>query len=264
MQTALTEPIPTASDGAPPAAAAGHALWVRITHWMVSVSFLALGVSGWVILMCHPRLYWGEVGNDLTPALLELPISRNHRHGGWAAPVPFFERTGSPVSASRTGEIFNQNSWGRSLHFLAAWFLVLPGAAYLVAGVATGHFRRHLAPRPEEWTLRRFAQELKDHCRGAVRKAGGGPRYGLLQKSAYCGVVFLVLPLAVVTGLAMSPAITAAFPFLFGMFGGYQSARTLHFVTSVLLVLFLVVHVVMVIASGFRRQMRAMTLGDSI
>ncbi|MBN8246097.1 MAG: cytochrome b/b6 domain-containing protein [Verrucomicrobia bacterium] len=263
MQTALARPLPTAADEAPPAAAAGHALWVRITHWMVSVSFLALVVSGWVILMCHPRLYWGEVGNDLTPALLELPISRNHRHGRWAAPVPFFERTGSPVSASRTGEIFNQNSWGRSLHFLAAWFLVLPGAAYLVAGVATGHFRRHLAPRAEEWTLRQFAQELKDHCRGAVRKAGGGPRYGLLQKSTYCGVVFLVLPLAVVTGLAMSPAITAAFPFLSGMFGGHQSARTLHFVASVLLVLFLIVHVVMVVASGFRRQLRAMTLGDS-
>ena len=74
-------------------------------------------------------------------------------------------------------------------------------------------------------------------------------------------VVFLALPLAVVTGLAMSPAITAAYPFLSGMFGGFQSARTIHFFASVVLVLFLLVHVVMVIKSGFKRQMRAMTFG---
>jgi len=263
MQTAITGPMGEASAGVSRAAVTRHAGWVRVTHWMVTVSFLALAVSGWVILMCHPRLYWGEVGNDLTPALLELPISRNHRHGGWATPVPFFERPGSPVSVSRTGGIFNQNSWGRSLHFLAAWFLVLPGAVYLVTGVATGHFRRRLWPTAGECTLGRMGRELKDHLRWAVRFAGGEHPYGLLQKATYCGVVFLVLPLTVATGLALSPAITAAFPFLSGMFGGFQSARTLHFITSVLLVLFLVVHVVMVIASGFRRQLRAMTLGDS-
>ena len=81
------------------------------------MSFLTLAVSGFVILMAHPRLYWGEVGNDLTPALIELPISRNHQHGGWEANVPLFGEPDSPVSASRTYDIFNQNSWGRSLHF---------------------------------------------------------------------------------------------------------------------------------------------------
>ncbi|MCW5557084.1 MAG: cytochrome b/b6 domain-containing protein [Verrucomicrobiae bacterium] len=247
----------SAGDGT----ATRHAPWVRIAHWIVSASFLTLAVTGFVILMCHPRLYWGEVGNDLTPALLELPISRNHRHGAWTAPAPFFESPGSPASASRTGDIFNQNSWGRSLHFLAAWFLVLPGAAYLLAGTVSGHFRRHLLPRAGEFTAGRIGQEFKEHLRFAIRAATGGPQYGLLQKCAYCGVVFGALPLAVVTGLAMSPALTAAFPFLSGMFGGFQSARTIHFAASVTLVLFLFVHVVMVIASGFRRQMRAMTFG---
>src|SRR6266481_2894204 len=117
----------------------GHTRWVRISHWIVATSVLTLALTGFVILMAHPRLYWGEVGNDLTPALMELPISRNYRHGGWEKSVPFSDRSQSPVSASRTYDIFNQNGWGRSLHFLAAWSLVLPGAVYLLAGLFTGH-----------------------------------------------------------------------------------------------------------------------------
>ena len=92
-----------------------HARWVRVSHWILALSLLTLAVSGYFILMVHPRLYWGETGNDLTPALLELPISRNHQHGGWGRTTPFFEDAGGPVSASRTFEIFNQNGWGRSL-----------------------------------------------------------------------------------------------------------------------------------------------------
>jgi len=96
----------------------GHTPWVRASHWIGAASLLVLAVTGFVILMAHPRLYWGEVGNDLTPALIELPISRNHQHGGWDTPKPFFAGAGAPVSASRTYDIFNQNGWGRSLHFL--------------------------------------------------------------------------------------------------------------------------------------------------
>jgi len=239
----------------------GHTRWVRISHWIVSVSFLTLAFSGFVILMAHPRLYWGEAGNNLTPALFELPISRNHQHSGWEKAVPFFQDPASPISANRTYQIFNQNGWGRSLHFLAAWFLVVPGAVYLLAGLFTGHFRRHLVPRPGELTPRLIGQDLKSHLRLRIRSATGGPHYGLLQKCAYSGVVFLALPLAVATGLAMSPTITAAYPFLSRIFGGFQSARTIHFFASLVLVLFLLVHVVMIIKSGFRRQMRAMTFG---
>ncbi len=243
-------------------AESAHARWVRGSHWIVTVSFLTLTVSGLVILMAHPRLYWGEVGNDLTPALIELPVSRNYQHGGWEQGVPFFTEPGSPVSASRTYEIFNQNSWGRSLHFLAAWFLVLPGVFYLVTGVFSGHFWQRLVPRIAECTPRLFWQDLRRHVRLQILPATGGPQYGLLQKCAYCTVIFFVLPLAAVTGLAMSPAITAAYPFLSSIFGGFQSARTIHFFTSVVLFLFLLVHVCMVVQSGFKRQLRAMTIGE--
>jgi thiosulfate reductase cytochrome b subunit len=240
---------------------AGHARWVRLSHWIITVSFLTLAFTGVEILMVHPRLYWGEVGNDLTPALLELPISRNYQHGGWDKTVAFFQDAGSPVSANRTYDIFNKNGWGRSLHFLAAWLFVLPGAIYLVVGLFTGHFRRNIVPRPTELNPKSFWREIVDHTRLRIRAATGGPTYGLLQKCSYFAVVFVALPLAVVSGLSMSPAITAAFPFLLRLFGGYQSARTIHFGTFVILILFLLVHVVMIIKSGFKQQMRAMTIG---
>src|SRR3982751_6174173 len=91
------------------ATSGGHTRWVRISHWIVTVSVLALLFSGFEILMVHPRLYWGNVGNDLTPALIELPISRNYKHGGYDERVRFFEDRATPVSASRTYNIFNKN-----------------------------------------------------------------------------------------------------------------------------------------------------------
>jgi thiosulfate reductase cytochrome b subunit len=239
-----------------------HARWVRISHWIVTVSLLTLAFTGFVILMAHPRLYWGEAGNDLTPALIELPISRNYRHGGWDKPTPLFQNAAGPISASRTYDIFNQNGWGRSLHFLAAWCLVLPGAVYLLAGISGGHFRLHIWPKIRELAPRLVWRDVVDHLHLRIPPASGGPHYGLMQKLAYSLVVFGAAPLMLVTGLAMSPAVTAAFPVLLRLFGGYQSARTVHFFTFVALLLFVFVHVVMVIKSGFRRQIRAMTVGD--
>ena len=238
-----------------------HKRWVKSSHWIITLSFFALAFSGFVILMCHPRLYWGEVGNDLTPALFELPVSRNYQHGGWDKSSPFFQAAGSPVTASRTYDIFNQNGWGRSLHFLSAWILVLVGLVYLLAGFFTGHFRKQLWPKMKEFRFSLFWQDFRNHFRMHVQPTPNGARYGLLQKSTYTIVIFFLLPLVALTGLTMSPAVTAAYPFLLKMFLGGQSARTIHFFASVLLVLFLVIHVVMVIRSGFKQQMRAMTIG---
>lgn len=239
-----------------------HTRWVRVSHWMLSVSVLTLAITGYFILMVHPRLYWGETGNDLTPALIELPISRNYKHGGWENTTPFFTEPSSPVSASRTFVIFNQNGWGRSLHFLAAWLLVIPGALYLLAGIFSGHFRSHIIPRARELAPDMIVREIIDHLRLRIPPPTGGPRYGLLQKCAYSGMIFIVFPLIVLTGLTMSPAVTAAFPFLLRLTGGYQSARTIHFFAFVALLSFVLAHVVMVIKSGFRKQIRGMTIGE--
>jgi thiosulfate reductase cytochrome b subunit len=238
-----------------------HARWVRLCHGVMSASILTLGFTGFVILMAHPRLYWGEAGNDLTPALLELPISRNYQHQGWNTPAPFFQNAASPVSASRTFDIFNQNGWGRSLHFLAAWWLVLPGIVYVLIGLFEGHFRAHIWPNARELAPRRVWGEVVDHLRLRIPPASGGPQYSVLQKCAYSLVAFVAAPGIVLSGLAMSPAVTAAAPFLLRVFGGFQSARTIHFFTFTLLLLFVLVHIAMVVKSGFRRQIRAMTVG---
>ena len=238
-----------------------HKGWVKITHWIITISFLILTFTGYVILMCHPRLYWGEIGNDLTPALFELPISRNYQHGGWEKSTAFFAGKTAPVTASRTYDIFNQNGWGRSMHFLSAWFLVITGLVYLMAGIFTRHFKLNLLPRAGELTRQNLWQDWLNHLRKQFPAAAKGPQYGLLQKMTYLSVIFILLPLMVLTGLAMSPAITAAYPFLLTIFGGGQSARTIHFFVAAALVLFLVVHVVMVIRSGFKQQITAMTIG---
>lgn len=245
-----------------PSPVARHSGWVKSTHWIVTISFLLLVFSGAEILMVHPRLYWGDAGNGLMPAWLELPISRNHQLP-WESQEAFYEGVSNgPVSMSRTFRTFNQNSWGRSLHFLAGWILFVAGAVYLLAGIFTGHFRRHLIPRLSELRRKAFGAEVRDHLRLRIKRATGGPQYGLLQKCAYFGVVFIAFPGEVLTGFTMAPAITAAHPWLLTLFGGYQSARTIHFLLAVALVLFLAAHIVMVIKSGFRRQMRAMTVGD--
>jgi thiosulfate reductase cytochrome b subunit len=240
---------------------AGHKQWVKGSHWIITLSFFALTFSGFEMLMVHPRFYWGEVGNDLTPALFELPVSRNYKHGGWEKSVPFSKATGAAVSASRTYDIFNENGWGRSLHFLAAWFLVITGLLYFITGIFTGHFRNHLWPRAKEFSLRLLWRDVINHLRMQIPSATHGPQYGLLQKSGYIVVIFFLMPVTIMTGMTMSPAITAAYPFLLKIFFGAQSARTIHFFASTALVLFLIVHVVMVIKSGFKRQMRAMTIG---
>jgi len=258
MSEASAPPITGESSARP----AGHRRWVRISHWIIVFSFLTLGFSGVFILAAHPRLYWGEVGNDLVPALLEIPLSNNHRPEGFEQMVSFTDVSNTAVSADRTYEIFNQNGWGRSLHFLAAWFLVIAGMFYVLTGVFSGHVKRNLLPRARELAPASLWQDIKSHFRPQSGMAVGGPPYGLVQRISYAGVAFVALPLMFITGLTMSPAVTATLPVLLDVFGGYQSARTIHFFCFSALVLFLVVHVAMVIVTGFRRQLRAMTLGS--
>ena len=239
----------------------GHARWVRVSHAILGASILTLVFSGFMILLVHPRLYWGKAGNDLMPALIEFPFGARYPGTTWDPAVAFFDGAGAPFTASRTVEPFNQNGWARSLHFLAAWWLVVPGLIYLAVGIARGHLRRNVVPGATHLALGALRQDVADHLRLRIPPATGGPQYGVLQRISYSIVIFVASPLIVLTGLTMSPAVTAAFPFLLDLFGGYQSARTIHFGGFVALILFVFVHVAMVIASGFRTHIRAMTLG---
>lgn len=239
----------------------GHRLWVRLTHWLVTVAVFALIYSGVAILMVHPRLYWGKAGNNLTHPLLEVPVGPNYRQGSWAAPIAFYDLPNSAVTANRLIEPWNENSWARSLHFLAAWFFLMGLMSYLATALVTGHARRNILPQRAELAAASLLSDVKAHLRLPQPAAKTGPPYSILQKLAYAVLAWVALPLMFLTGVAMSPAITSSYPILLDVFGGSQSARTLHFFTFAFIVLFLVVHLAMVLASGPVRQLRAMILG---
>jgi thiosulfate reductase cytochrome b subunit len=142
-----------------------------------------------------------------------------------------------------------------------AWLLVANGAVYLLFGVLSGHFRRDLAPAADQLRVRHILADVWDHVRLRVPRGEAARRYNVLQKLAYLTVVFLLLPVMVLSGLTMSPAVTAALPSLFDLFGGRQSARTIHFLVADMLVLFVLVHVIEVLLAGVVNGMRSMITG---
>jgi thiosulfate reductase cytochrome b subunit len=207
--------------------------------------FFALLVSGAEIVISHPRFYWGETGNVLTPPLFKIPIpaSRNLVPTGYGYVLP------------------DQNGWSRYLHFQAAWAVVLTGLAYAIWGLLTGHFRSNLFPAPEDRTWRGFLKVIAKHIRLKRPGEDEAYSYNALQRASYLIVIFVMFPLVIWTGLALSPAIDSAVPAAVTLLGGRQSARTLHFFVSGFLLLFLILHVAMVVFAGFTSRMRAMITG---
>lgn len=222
-----------------------HAAVVRVTHWLTAICFFALLVTGLEIVVSHPRFYWGETGNVNTRPLFKIPIpaSRASVPTGYGYVMP------------------DQNGWSRYLHFEAAWALVLTGLAYLIWGVWTSHFRRNLFPAPADRTWQAFVREMANHVRLKPPSAAEAYSYNLLQRAAYLVVIFVVFPLIIWTGLALSPGFNSAVPAGVNLLGGRQSARTLHFFLTGFLVAFLAVHVGMVIWAGFTSRVRAMITG---
>src|SRR5215510_7079427 len=210
-----------------------HSALVRITHWLIVLGVGGLIFSGAGILISHPRLYWGETGAVGAPSLIDLPI-------------PF---------------IIGPSVWQRPIHFLFAWLLVFAGLTYVVAGLFTKHFRRDLLPAKADMTWKRIASTISNHMRWKRTAADEAWTYNVVQRLTYLLVIFVLFPAIVWTGLAMSPALMSVFPWMVTVLGGHQSARTLHFVSSTLLVLFLVVHIAMVVLVGFTSHVLAMITG---
>jgi thiosulfate reductase cytochrome b subunit len=202
-----------------------HSLLVRVTHWITAVCFLLMLLSGGELVISHPRFYWGEDGNIMTPALFQIPVpaSRGYVKTGYSYVLP------------------DQNGWSRSLHFQTAWIVVITGLLYVGYSLWSGHLRRSLLPR------RPAADDIWP--------------YNALQRSTYLLIIYGVFPVMIWTGLAMSPTITAAFPFLVEAAGGQQSARTIHFFATIALVVFFAGHVLMVILAGFWGRVGAMITG---
>jgi thiosulfate reductase cytochrome b subunit len=149
----------------------------------------------------------------------------------------------------------------RGWHFLMAWVLVINAVLYVLYGFASGHFVRNFLPTRDQLRPSRVVGELRNHLRLHRRRGEEARRYNVLQKVSYLVVVFVLVPTAVVSGLTMSKTITAVFPQLFDLFGGRQSARTVHFLVTVMLVLFVLMHVFQIVVAGFINEVRSMISG---
>jgi thiosulfate reductase cytochrome b subunit len=156
----------------------------------------------------------------------------------------------------------DQNGWSRYLHFQSAWVVVLTGLLYVIYGLSTGHFRRNLLPG--ETDLSSFSISIAKHLRFERPSAAEAWSYNAVQRLAYLFVIFVQFPLVIWTGLAMSPAFVSAVPAAVTLLGGQQSARTIHFFVSLVLLLFVVIHIVMVFRAGFMSRMRAMITGTPL
>jgi thiosulfate reductase cytochrome b subunit len=222
-----------------------HSSLVRVTHWITALCFFALLLSGSEIVISHPRFYWGETGNSLMKPLFHLPIpsSRKTVPTGYNYVLP------------------DQNGWSRALHFEAAWIAVLTGLLYVIYGLVTRHFRKNLVPNKAELSWRSLLVSFLKPLRWQRPSAAGAHSYNGLQRLTYLFVIFVLFPLVIWSGLAMSLGFISAFPWSVNLLGGRQSARTIHFFVSLALVLFLFAHIVMVSLAGFWSRTRAMITG---
>jgi len=231
-------------------------------------------MSGLMIFNAHPRLYWGEYGANADHAWLEIgsdpqgegllrvgavTLRTTGLLGVWTDGEGEVKREAFPGWATipSTYSLSDARLW----HLAFAWVLALGLAAHLLISLANGHFGRDLHVTRGEWRPSHIWQDVKAHAR--LRFPGGAAalRYNVLQKLAYGGVLFVLLPMAIATGLAMSPGMDAAWPWLSEWLGGRQSARSVHFLCAFGLVAFFAVHIVMVLLAGPVNEVRAMITG---
>jgi len=252
-----------------------HTLVVRISHWLNVLSICLLLMSGLQIFNAHPSLYWGQKATFAEPWLHMGAVTRGETTMGVTTLGPLsFNTTGLFGYSGKVGarEPRGFPSWatipsyralvdGRHWHFFFAWLFVLNGAFYVIGNLLNGHIRRDLLPTADQLTRKHLWHEIIEHARLRFPKGEEARRYNVIQKFTYLAVIFGVLPLMILTGLTMSPAVNAGQPWLVEVFGGRQSARSLHFICANLIVLFVLVHVALVIVVGFFNSMRSMITG---
>lgn len=238
----MIEPAEAEPPAPPPRRVAyRHRLPTRLWHWVNALTVFVMLMSGMMIFNAHPHLYWGNFGANFDHPWLSF-------HGrpfpGWAT-IP---STYNLAAARR---------W----HLAFAWLLVVPLIAFVITSLANRHALRDLAPTGEEVKPRHIWQDVKDHARLQFPTGDAALRYNILQKLSYVGVIFVLLPLMILTGLAMSPSMDAAWPWLLDLFQGRQSARSIHFICATLIVAFIIVHLVMVVLAGPINEVRSMISG---
>ena len=261
----------------PPAGTKGaliyrQSVWTRLTHWLWAFSLFFLLLTGLQIFGAHPALYIGDQsGFAFDNAVLRIGAENTP-----AGPKGYtdilgvrFDTTGVLGLSTRDGRLnpaafpawatipsYHDLATGRVIHFFFAWVLVATLLVWFVAGLFNSHIKRDIAPRTAD--LRALPRDIADHARLRFHH---GRSYSTLQKLSYGGVLFILLPLMILTGLAMSPGVDALLHWLPDVLGGRQTARTIHFIVMALLVGFIVVHIILVLAAGPLNELRSIVTG---
>lgn len=250
-----------------------HRLPVRLWHWTNALTLLVMLMSGLMIFNAHPRLYWGSYGANYDPAWLEIGSTGEEGYlrigaariettgvlGRWTDSRGRVQERAFPHWATIPSSYSLSDA--RLWHLFFAWILSLSLLIFMIWAGVRGHLRRDLAIGRHEWSPRHLWHEVKEHARLRFPTGTAALDYNSLQKFSYVGVIFILLPLVILTGLTMSPGMNAAWPWLLDIFGGRQTARSIHFIMAFLLVAFFIVHIAMVIAAGPVNEIRSMITG---
>jgi len=251
-----------------------HTAATRITHWINVLALSLLLMSGLQIFNAHPELYWGAksvFGHGWLA--MDAVDAGGKPHGVTRIAGHSFDTTGLfGWSGKGEGEPRGFPAWatipsyrdladGRRWHFFFAWLFVINGLVYLALGFLQRHIQRDLWPKAWQLKPAHILHEIATHARLQFPKGEEARTYNILQKATYLAVIFILLPLMLATGLTMSPGFNSIAPWMLDLFGGRQSARSIHFISANLIVLFVLVHLVMVVASGTWNNIRSMITG---
>lgn len=249
-----------------------HRWPVRVAHWLNAPVLIILIMSGLQIFNAHPALYWGDRSDRDRPLLSMRPMQTDSGEIKGITTILGHRLDTTGVLGYSNGMSRGFPAWatipggkwlamGRQWHLFFAWLFVANGLIFTAYALASRHATRDLVPTGKDW--RGIGKSIKEHL--ILRHPGGeeAKRYNVLQKLAYATILFIVAPLIVLTGLAMSPTIDTAFPWLLTLFGGRQAARTIHFIACFSLVGFIVIHVLQVVFTGFLNNMCSMVTGWS-
>ena len=268
----IPEPAPPDPDPLPPRVYR-HRLPMRVWHWLNAGTLLIMLKSGQKIFNAHPRLYWGEYGANFDRAWLVIGSTADEgylRIGDWR--VETTGVLGRWTDAQSVEKTWAFPGWatiptsysladGRRWHLSFAWVLAISLTLYMLWTAIGGHLTKDLHVRRSEWSPRHIWHDIKQHARLRFPKGEAAARFNILQKLSYIGVIFVLLPLMIATGLTMSPGINAGAPWLLDLFGGRQSARSIHFIAAWALVAFFFVHIAMVLLAGPVNEIRSMVSG---
>lgn len=250
-----------------------HRLSTRIWHWVNAGTLVIMLGSGLMIFNAHPRLYWGSYGANPDPAWLEIGSRDDEgylRVGGLtvettgflgAQPIGRGQVRKRPFPPWTTIPSDYNLALARRWHLTFAWVFAVGIVAYGLWSLMNGHIRRDLLPNAREHRPGHIWRDIKDHATLNFPKGAAALNYNILQKASYLGVIVVLIPVMVLTGLTMSPSMDATWPWLLDIFGGRQTARSIHFITAAFLVLFIIVHLLMVVLAGPFNELRSMITG---